>query len=126
VGTLSFESADGSIRVRLARQPGERASVGETFPYDLVRFGIERDGVVECVTDRDALRYDFGHHNWDDTATAEGNATYVVAIRLDITSDPVLWVDTLQINEIAPMSLEFTGCAVTPFDLNHCSLRSVP
>jgi len=126
VGTLHFESLDGSIRVRFARQPGDRTSVGETFPYDMVRFGIERNGVVECITDRDQLAYDFGHHNWNDTATAEGNATYVVNIRLDNTDDPVVWVDTLQINEAAPITLRATDCDVTPFDLNHCSLRSFP
>lgn len=126
VGTLSFESEDGSTRVRLARQPGDRSSVGETFPYDLVRFGIERDGVVECITDRDALAYDFGHHNWDDTATATGRADYVVRVRLDLTTDPVAWIDTLQINEAAPITLTETGCDSIPPDLNHCSLRSSP
>lgn len=126
VGTLVFESEDGSVEVRLAREPGDRTSVGETFPYDLVRFGIERNGVVECITDRDQLAYDFGHHNWNDTATAEGNATYMVTIRLDTTDDPVVWVDTLQINEAAPITLRATACDVTPLDLNHCSLRSFP
>jgi hypothetical protein len=125
VGTQSFENGDGSIRVRLARQPGERSSVGETYPYDMVRFGIERDGVVECITDRDSLAYDFAHHNWDDTATAEGNATYVVTMRFDVSAEPAVWVDTLQINDAAPMTLSATACDATPQDLNHCLLRNM-
>ena len=123
VGTLVFESEDGSVEVRLAREPGDRTSVGETFPYDLVRFGIERNGVVECITDRDQLAYDFGHHNWNDTATAEGNATYVVVSRFINLDFPATWEDTLQINDAAPMTLRFVSCDVTPEDLNHCLLR---
>lgn len=126
VGTLSFESLDGSVRVRLARQPGDRPAVGETFAYDLVRFGIERNGVVECITRPGALMYDFGHHNWFDTATAEGTATYVVVSTYDFSGDGPAWVDTLQIDEAAPMTLRATACDVTPLDLNHCLLRSFP
>ncbi|MBK7774777.1 MAG: hypothetical protein IPI43_11670 [Sandaracinaceae bacterium] len=125
VGTQSFENDDGSVRVRLARQPGDRPSVGETYAYDMVRFGIERDGVVECITDQDALAYDFGHHNWNDTATAEGNGTYVVTMRFDVAAEPAVWVDALQINEAAPMTLHATACDATPLDLNHCLLRNM-
>ncbi|MBK7775096.1 MAG: hypothetical protein IPI43_13350 [Sandaracinaceae bacterium] len=60
----SFENDDGSVRGAPGPSAGDRPSVGETYAYDMVRFGIERDGVVECITDQDALAYDFGHHNW--------------------------------------------------------------
>ena len=126
VGTLSFESLDGSTRVRLARQPGERSAVGETWAYDLVRFGIEHNGEVECITNRAALMYNFGHHNWAETATAQGVGTYVISMRYDFLGDEARWIDTLQINEIAPMTLRATACDVTPLDVNHCLLRSFP
>lgn len=126
VGTLSFESLDGRVRVRLARQPGQRPFVGETYPYDLVRFAIERDGQTECITDRAALSYDFGHHNWSDTATAEGSATFTVELRYDLASAEPDWVDTLQVGRDAPLTLRSTGCDAIPPDLNHCLLRVSP
>ncbi|MEZ4328682.1 MAG: hypothetical protein R3B40_25890 [Polyangiales bacterium] len=126
VGTLRFESLDGSIELRLARQPGDRPAVGETWAYDLVRFGIAQDGVVTCITQPGALAYDFGHHNWADIATADGAATYVVSMRYEFTGDAAAWVDTLQIDGAAPITLRATACDVTPNDLNHCLLRSFP
>ncbi|MCA9579202.1 MAG: hypothetical protein KC668_27425 [Myxococcales bacterium] len=126
VGTLRFESVDGTIEVRLARQPGDRPAVGETWAYDMVRFGIARDGVVTCITQPSALAYDFGHHNWADVATAEGTSTFVVSMRYEFTGDEPTWVDTLQIDEAAPITLRATACDVTPNDLNHCLLRSFP
>ena len=124
VNVLGFETADGALRLRLAREPGERSAVGETYPYDLVRFAIERDGEVECITEAGSLAYDFGHHNWLDAMTAQGRATYVVSIRYDVGSDPVMWMDTLRVDAGEPMALTLTRCQTMPVeDLNHCLLR---
>lgn len=124
VNLLTFQTADGATAVRLAREIGERTAVGETFAYDLVRFGIERNGAVDCVTSADSLKYTFAHHNWDDEVEAQGEAKYVVHMTFDVTAAENRWTDTLAIDDGATQTLSLTDCSVFPtVDLNHCLLR---
>jgi hypothetical protein len=119
---LEFVGDGGAIRVRLAREVGERSAVGETFAYDLVRFGIEIDGEVTCFTEPSSLAYDFGHHNWNDTATATGEHEHAVTMRYDVETGS--WNDTLSIDGGADVPLENVACLSLPtFDANHCLLR---
>jgi hypothetical protein len=124
VNVLTFQTADGATAVRLAREIGDRTAVGETFAYDLVRFGIDRDGAVDCVTDVSRLKYTFAHHNWDDEVEAQGDAKYVVHMTFDVTAAENRWTDTLAIDGGATQTLSLTECSVFPtVDLNHCLLR---
>lgn len=124
VNVLSFQTADEATVVRLAREIGDRTAVGETFAYDLVRFGIERDGAVDCVTDASRLKYTFAHHNWDDEVEAQGEAKYVVHMTFDVTAAENRWTDTLAIGDGAAQTLKLTDCSVIPpGDLNHCLFR---
>lgn len=117
---LDFTGDDGAIRVRLAREVGERPFVGETIPYDLVRFGIEHDGEVSCFTEASSLAYEFGHHNWFDTATADDS--YAVTMRYGVETGN--WTDTLSIDGGADIALTNVACTSLPtLDLNHCLLR---
>lgn len=122
---------DGSIHVRLATEPGDRMAIGETFPYDLVRFGITRDGVTTCITDPAQLAYEFGHHNWNELATATtATDVYEVHMVLDIVGDPPGWTDTLTISDPGsttpregPIPMHDGGCRSVPFDPNPCLMR---
>jgi hypothetical protein len=126
VNLLDFVAEGGVTHVRLAREAGSQPFVGETTPYDLVRFGIERNGVTECITDLSLLSYNFGHHNWKDTATATGSQTYTVTMSYDYgpSAPRASWTDTLSLDGGAPMPLVFTSCRSIPtLDANHCLLR---
>jgi len=124
VNLLDFEAEGGAVRVRLAREVGERSFVGETLPYDLVRFGLERDGAVDCVTDPGALAYDFGHHNWNERVAATGAHAYVVRMVYDFSGTTAAWADTLAVDGGAEVPLTFTDCRSIPtFDPNHCLMR---
>jgi hypothetical protein len=122
VNVLDFTNDVGSLQLRLAREVGERTGVGETLGYDLVRFGIRSDDGLTCVTDAAALAYTFGHHNWDDYATATGTHSYVVHMAYSFESGG--WTDTLVVDDGDPIVLTNTRCASIPtVDLNHCLMR---
>jgi hypothetical protein len=124
VNLLDFDAEDGSTHLRLAREAGTRAFVGETTPYDLVRFGIDRSGTTECITDSGLLAYDFGHHNWNDTATATSSRTYTVKMVYDFSGATAKWTDTLSIDGAAGIPLVFGSCRSIPTpDANHCLSR---
>jgi hypothetical protein len=124
-----FVNDDGTIHIRLATEPGDRSAVGETFPYDLKRFGITRNGVTVCVTEVQDLAYDFGHHNWNEVATSTTlSAVYEVSMLYDFMDG--LWEDELTIFDSdgvtvseGPMKLNDAGCRSIPFDLNPCMAR---
>lgn len=118
--TRLFQTADRRIRIRFAVEPGTRPYAGETWPFDLMRFAIERDGVAECLTMASALAYDFGHHNWMEVATATGAATYIVRSDLDV--ETWTWANTLTIDGGAPIALEFVDCFSEPMG-NGCAQR---
>jgi hypothetical protein len=129
VMTLHSATADEDTWVRMARRVGDRNAVGETFAFDLIGFAIVRGGELVCVTDSVALAYDFGHHNWDDraTATAHGLA-YTVHIQFDFSGAQPIWTNSLTIAPAAggaPLAdglpLVATACASVPEgDLNVC------
>jgi hypothetical protein len=135
----SFATSDGAIRIQRARQPGSRSAVGETAPYDLVRFGIEREDGVECESRSSQLSYEFGHHNWNEVWEARtARARYSVREELDVarlSDDPTgtatdVWEDTLEIHAadgsrrlLGPLTLVATGCRSLPYDLNPCFRR---
>jgi hypothetical protein len=61
-------SADGRFRMRMAIETGRRGSTPGTFPWAMVRFGLELDSTRVCITDPgDAYRT--SHHNCNDSAT---------------------------------------------------------
>jgi hypothetical protein len=128
-----FGSADDSLEIWRARKPGERSSVGETFPYDLIAVWIDsadEDGT--CVTEREAMTYEFAHHNWDESWTVETeHATYTGREMFgNGPADPAEWgwTDTLEAKAASGATL-FTvelvdqGCETMPYDLNPCLMR---
>ncbi len=123
---LDFETLDGAIRVKFARERGNGTPPsGETYPYDLVRFAIQRDGAVECITSDDALQYDYARHNWDDDITAMGRSTYLVHVEYSFNAEPPGWTDTLRIDGGDPIPLRLRACETLPStDLNHCLWRA--
>jgi hypothetical protein len=129
IDVQSYASADGRYQLRRARRPGDRVSVGETFPYDLIRFGATIGGEVTCVDRPMDLSYDYGHHNWDDTMEARAaSATYRINERFAYGADSA-WSFTLTVLDPAgrvvagPLPLTDTGCHTLPFDLNGCPGR---
>jgi hypothetical protein len=132
VEVQSFETADGSLRIRRARQPGTRNAVGETFAYDLIRFGIESDTEVHCETRSSRMSYEFGHHNWNEIYEAATDAArYVVRERFGFGGDDESpWEDTLEVFELdgtrrsGPQPLIATGCYSLPYNLNPCLRRT--
>jgi hypothetical protein len=131
VDIQSYATQDGRYQVRRARQPGDRLSVGETFPYDLVRFGVSTGGRVSCIERPADLSYDFGHHNWNDTMEARtGEATYRVHEQFDVAASGERWKFTFTVLDATgrtvvegPLPLTDTGCHTLPFDLNGCPGR---
>lgn len=86
--TLELATEDGGTRVRLQVEPGEGNTVGETFAFHLFGFALERDGALVCVVDPAALGYVWGHHNWDETATATaGGVTFTVTMKFEFVED---------------------------------------
>jgi hypothetical protein len=132
VETQRFATADDAIELWRARKPGMRSAVGETFPYDLVRFWIGSDDEPgTCVTAPSAMTYDFAHHNWDETWSAiTEHGRYVVHERLEFGDAATSWQDTLDVFDLndvprgGTQTLEATGCASLPYDLNPCLFRT--
>jgi hypothetical protein len=128
----SYTSADGRYLIRRARQPGDRVAVGETFPYDLIRFGMSAPDRVICIDRRSDLSYDFGHHNWNDTMTARtAEASYRIHEQYDVVASDIRWKFTFTILDAAgqttregPLPVEDAGCYTLPFDLNGCPGRT--
>lgn len=109
---LSFTADGGDTLVRYALEPGDDPSVGETTPWELIRFGIERAGDTECITAATSLEYTVAHHNWDDTAVANGAQTY--AVHQLFVIDDSRFEFTLAIAAAAPAPLAFTNCEQIP------------
>lgn len=125
INTLDLESLDGELRVLLARERGAGMPAGETYPYQLVRFAIQRGDAVECITSSESLMWDYAHHNWDETVSADGDATYIVRLQYSFATDPAAWIDTLSIDGGDAISLRLRTCETMPStDLNHCLSRS--
>ena len=129
----SYATGDGRYRIRRARQPGDRIAVGETLPYDLVRFAVETETGVLCVGSPSALSYDFGHHNWNETMDARTPAASckVHERAKAVAGLGLTWMDTLTILDPTdesvvegPLSLTEAGCYTLPFNLNGCPGRT--
>ncbi len=123
-----FVTQDGGVRLRRARQPGGRPSVGETSPYDLVRFALVGDGAPACVKTAGDLSYTFKHHNWDEAYEARtATRRYRVTERYEFGQG---WTDTLTILDATgapigpPRPLVAAGCRSLPFNLNPCYFRT--
>jgi hypothetical protein len=125
----SFETHDGAIRIRRARKPGDRNAVGETFAYDLIRFGIASDDDVYCESRQSRLSYAFGHHNWDEVYEAQTEiARYRVQERF-LFDGATSWEDTVEALALdgtrswGPLTLNETGCYSLPYNFNPCMQR---
>lgn len=132
LGIQRFRSADGKVRVARARQIIDAPTVGETFAYALVRFWIESDEEPgTCVRGKSALTYEYAHHNWNETWSAETDlALYEGAEVFSPIDAEVRWADTLTAKSKdgkvlwGPLELEEDGCSSLPYDLNACSTRT--
>lgn len=128
----TLETEDSSVRLRIAVEPGDAMAVGETFAYELVRFGVTRDGETVCVTDRASLAYVWGHHNWNEVTTATvGADVYEVRSLFEFTSDDSVWADTLTVRPTAggaasldAVTLVEAGCRSIPYNYNPCFRRT--
>jgi len=127
----NFSTEDGAVDLSLAWHVGEGETVGETLPYEMMRFGVcdEEDGV--CVSDMAKMTYGWQHHNWDETLTAEaGGREYIVRMSF-VLSEVSSWTDTLEIRDLegagittGPLPLEERGCRSVPAqNANACMLR---
>jgi hypothetical protein len=63
-------SSDGRLRLRIALDTMDMFGTSGTYPWALLRLGIERNGAVTCITDAAKLTYRGSHHNCDDKASA--------------------------------------------------------
>lgn len=128
-----FKSEDGAVQIWRSRQPGDRSAVGETFPYDLVRAWIEtEDEPGTCVTEGNALSYEFGHHNWAEEWTVQTDHALYIGREMYSTAatDPAEfgWTDTLEARDetgatLFTVDLVEDGCETSPYDLNPCLMR---
>ena len=109
---LSFTGDGGDTVLGYALEPGDDAAIGETTPWELIRFGIERAGETECVTAAASLDYTVAHHNWDDTAAANGVHAYAVHQLFDIENSRFEF--TLAVDGAAPAPLTFMECEQIP------------
>lgn len=132
VEVLSLRQDPAGARLILAREPGDRpGAVGETWPFDLVRFAIETaEGARHCLTSPAALEYSFGHHNWDERARVViGDRAYVITLKYFFNGQAA-WVDQLNIHDAAsgalisgPLPLVAEACRSIPTDPNACFAR---
>ena len=129
----TLQTDDGAVRLRTGSEVGDRPVVGETFAFDLKRFGITRSGATTCITDLSALTYDFGHHNWAETLSATAGASrFEVHMEYNIVGKPPAWRDELSVYAVGsttpregPLPLTENGCRSIPAgDLNACLGRT--
>jgi hypothetical protein len=108
--------------------PGDGIAVGETFPYVLIRFGaVDASGAL-CITQPAQMKYDYRHHNWNDSMEAMAGAlTYRLEEKL-MTGPTSSWLFTLTVVEggtpRASLTMTDAGCYTVPYDLNGCVLRT--
>ena len=116
--TLTFATGDGGV-LRIVRRPGDGPTVGETFALDLLAFSLVRGAQSVCVVDAAALDYSYGHHNWDETATATANGTsFVLTMVYDVFNG--VWTDLLD----GDIPLSVTDClSEGPSPANGCFQR---
>ncbi len=127
-----FRERDGEGRLRIVLEPGEGSVVGETIPYHLTRFALERGGESFCIREKADLTWENGHHNWNDTGRARRQGTeYVLRLVLE-NMGPNQWKDTLEARLessgatlFGPLNLEDAGCrTVPPGNPNACLFRT--
>jgi hypothetical protein len=108
-------SADGRVRIRIALDTEHWVSTSGTFAWGLIRFGVEMDGAVTCITDRASLVYQGSHHNCADSATAiAGTTTYSMsAPEWEETSLTITTGGT----SAGPYLLTSSSCAMTQSEL---------
>lgn len=127
----NFTTPDGSVDLSMAWHIGEGETVGETLPYEMLRFGICEGSGGICISNPADMTYEWRHHNWDETITATtASKQYTIRMRL-VLSDYSEWEDTVTITNtddsnknIGPIVLEEAGCRTVPENnANACILR---
>lgn len=63
-------SSDGHLRIRIALDTRDMIGTSGTYPWALIRLGVDRRGTVACITDAAELTYSGSHHNCTDKASA--------------------------------------------------------
>jgi hypothetical protein len=128
-----FRSADESVHLAFASAAPADYCVGDEFcacnggscgSYELLAFGIERDGAVTCVRDAAALTYEGGHHSWGDVAKATHGAERFI-VRMMFGFETNSYTDTLEIESTAtdeptgdPIPLVSEDCYAIPAGVN--------
>ncbi len=131
IGILDFNIEGEDTGIRIAREPGDGTAVGETYPFDLIRFSICGDNVSYCIEAKADLKYTWGHHNWDETIEATaGDIRYLILLKADLPGNK--WDDTIEAfsktsgeSLWGPKNLVNTGCMTLPAgNLNECFMRT--
>lgn len=127
-----FREEGSGARLRIVLEPGEGSVVGETIPYHLTRFALERGGESFCIRELADMSWENGHHNWNDTGRARRQGTeYVLRLVLDVLG-PGGWKDTLEAQVessgatiFGPLNLTDAGCrTIPPGNPNACLFRT--
>jgi hypothetical protein len=127
---LNFANASGWRRVRIARRWIDGPTVGETLALELAGFAIVDEGAVACLLCPSDLDYAYGHHNWQEQATAQSGTTeYQLTMVYGVVSGA--WNDDLTAVDTASSAIRFgpepltaVSCATDPpGNPNFCMLR---
>jgi hypothetical protein len=117
----------GQLSARIARRVTDGTTVGETFALELAGFALDFQDELICVLDLGQMEYQWGHHNWDETATITHQGTeYVLTLRYYAAGAPE-WTDELTATGVSvwgPLRLTATACSTDPpNDANFCMGR---
>jgi hypothetical protein len=110
----SKASADGRTHVRIALDTGDRIGTSGTYPWEIVRFGLVRDGAGVCVTTPAGLMYKTTHHNCGDTATVTAGGVRYELTAPDRATTRVSAFMSMGAGSTmlyGPVELTRTGCA---------------
>jgi hypothetical protein len=126
-----LRSEDDGLRIRFVLEPGDGHAVGETFPYELIRFALASADASFCVDQDTDLDYEWGHHNWNETGKARhDNVEYTFRNVLDMMGGGG-WDDSIEARSPpggdllwGPLTLRDAGCgSVPPGNPNTCLWR---
>jgi hypothetical protein len=104
---LFFHDPKLKTEVQIVRRGIGRGG-GFTAIYQLMAFGLLREGQLHCISEAKALSYDYSHHNWMDFARAtEGSVRYELNISFqpedpnEPVSSPWVWTYPLRAFDLA-------------------------
>ena len=111
VDTFEWITADEGLRIRAARGTEGGFTYGGSETYHFLRFAVQREDAVQCITDRAELDYDNTHHNWDDTWVAHApDAEYTIRRVYDFTGPGEDMDETVVVDGGEPVALLPVEC----------------